>query len=188
VTGTTEEEVRTTVEKLLARGGAMRRAKFMATIDYIRAMHAESAALSNAARHGVSVRDCTLYVTTFPCHDCAKQIIADGIRRVVYIEPYTKSLAQAFYDKQISVDGTGSSEESVSFEPFVGVAPRRYRELFAMADDRKDVAGKYHPWDKDTAVPRLPETQVGLSARSAGEKTELQAFDELVARENLMPV
>jgi hypothetical protein len=144
--------------------------------------------LSNAARHGVSVRNCTLYVTTFPCHDCAKQIIADGIRRVVYIEPYTKSLAQTFYDKQISVDGSNPSKETVTFDPFVGVAPRRYRELFVMADDRKDLAGNYHPWDKETAVPRLPETQVGLSARSAGEKTELRAFDELVARKNLRPV
>lgn len=188
LTGVTEEQASATAGKLLERGGPMRRAKFMATIDYIRAMHAEAAALSNAARHGVSVRDCTLYVTTFPCHDCAKQIIADGIRRVVYIEPYTKSLAQTFYEKQISVDGSNSSTETVSFEPFVGVAPRRYRELFAMTDDRKDVAGKYHPWDKDAAVPRLPETQVGLSARSAGEKTELRAFDELVAKEHLTPL
>ena len=129
-----------------------------------------------------------MYVTTFPCHDCAKQIIATGLHRVVYIEPYTKSLAQEFYDKQIDVDGSNASPYTVKFEPFVGVAPRRYRELFAMGAARKDPAGRYRAWNKDDAVPRLPETFAGSSARSAGEKAELEAFDELVAHHTLSPL
>jgi cytidine deaminase len=133
LTSMTEDDAYAAAETmLLGRGAIMRKAKFMSTIDYIRAVHAEAAALSAAARHGTSVAACTLYVTTFPCHDCAKQIIASGLDRVVYIEPYTKSLAQKFYDKQISVDGSNPSADTLIFEPFVGVTPRRYRELFAM--------------------------------------------------------
>jgi deoxycytidylate deaminase len=172
ITSVSEAQVREiAIAMLRDRGGIMRRAKFMATIDYIRAMHAEAAALSNAARHGIATEGCTLYVTTFPCHDCAKQIIADGLRRIVYVEPYTKSLAQKFYGQQINVDGANVSSETVSFEPFVGVAPRRYRELFSMTDARKDLTGTFRAWNKTTAVPRLPETQAGLAARRAGEKT-----------------
>lgn len=188
VTTLSEDDARAAAEHmLLERGSLLRRAKFMATIDYIRAMHAEAAAFANAARHGVAVRGCTMYVTTFPCHDCAKQIIADGIHRVVYIEPYTKSLAQSFYAKQIDVDGSNPSQETVRFEPFVGVAPRRYRELFAMSGIRKDASGRYREWDKSAAVPRLPETLAGASARSAGEKAELRAFDESLEKLGLKP-
>ena len=184
----TKEDVHAAAETmLLGRSAIMRRAKFMATIDYIRALHAEAAALAAAARHGLSVARSTLYVTTFPCHDCAKQIIANGLARVVYIEPYTKSLAQKFYDTQIDVDGSNPSPDTVKFEPFVGVAPRRYRELFAMAGRRKDAAGRYRAWNKDEAVPRLAETVARSSARSAGEEAELSAFGETIANAGLTP-
>ena len=176
------------VSMLRDRSNTMRRARFMATIDYIRAMHAETAAFASAVLHGLSVNGCTLYVTTFPCHDCAKQVIAVGIHRVVYNEPYTKSLAQQFYGTQIDVDGAGRSEKKVAFEPFVGVAPRRYRELFAMDGARKDADGKYRQWSADEAVPRLPETLAGDSARRAGEAVELKAFDERIAYHTLTPV
>ncbi|MDN3612645.1 hypothetical protein QWZ16_23945 [Vibrio ostreicida] len=29
-------------------------------------------------------------VRLFPCHNCAKHIVASGIKRVVYVEPYPK--------------------------------------------------------------------------------------------------
>lgn len=44
--------------------------------------HAERNAIYNAARIGVSVSDCTLYVNRYPCADCARAIIQSGIRRV----------------------------------------------------------------------------------------------------------
>ena len=45
--------------------------------------HAELNAVlnSNADLHG-----CTLYVTLFPCNECAKAIIQSGIRRVIYLD------------------------------------------------------------------------------------------------------
>ncbi len=48
---------------------------------YTYVVHAEANAILNA---NSSVRDCTLYVTLFPCNECAKLIIQSGIKKVVY--------------------------------------------------------------------------------------------------------
>src|SRR5205807_7486580 len=74
------------------------------SIEYFRAVHAEMAAIVDAARRGVPICDAVLYTTTFPCHDCAKHIVAAGIQRVVFIEPYPKSLAPELYLDSIAVD------------------------------------------------------------------------------------
>ena len=97
--------------------------------EYARAAHAEMDALLACARSGVSTRDSTLYCTTFPCHNCAKHIVAAGVRTVYYIEPYPKSRAITLHNDAIALD---SCEDKVSFLPFIGVAPRRYVDLFAM--------------------------------------------------------
>lgn len=51
-------------------------------------IHAEQNCLSFAAKNGVSTDGCTLYITTAPCVNCAKIIIASGIKKVVYKEIY----------------------------------------------------------------------------------------------------
>jgi len=45
--------------------------------------HAERNAIYNAARSGAALAGCTIYVTRFPCADCARAIIQSGIARVV---------------------------------------------------------------------------------------------------------
>lgn len=45
--------------------------------------HGERNAIYNAARVGVPINGCTLYVNRFPCSDCARAIIQSGIQRVV---------------------------------------------------------------------------------------------------------
>ena len=46
--------------------------------------HAERNAIYNAARIGVSTRDCRMYLTCgTPCSDCARGIINSGIRRII---------------------------------------------------------------------------------------------------------
>ncbi len=45
--------------------------------------HAERNAIYNAARIGVALKGCTMYVTHVPCADCARAIIQVGIERVV---------------------------------------------------------------------------------------------------------
>lgn len=44
-------------------------------------VHAEANAILNST---VSLKDATLYVTKFPCNECAKLIIQSGIKEVVY--------------------------------------------------------------------------------------------------------
>lgn len=51
-------------------------------------IHAEQNCLSFAAKNGVSTDGCTLYITTAPCVNCAKIIIASGIKNVIYKEIY----------------------------------------------------------------------------------------------------
>ncbi len=54
----------------------------------IRTVHAESNAILQCAKFGVSTRDADLYVTHFPCLQCTKQIIQAGITKVIYAESY----------------------------------------------------------------------------------------------------
>ena len=106
--------------------------------EYCRAVHAEMDAITGAARKGTSVRQATMFVTTFPCHNCAKHIIASGIMTVYYIEPYEKSLALALHEDAVSTD-TG---DGVKFLPFEGVSPRQYQNRFSAKTEKKK-SGKY---------------------------------------------
>ena len=51
--------------------------------------HGEENAIVQAAYHGISVKDATLYTTFSPCLLCAKMIINAGIKEVVYKERYS---------------------------------------------------------------------------------------------------
>jgi dCMP deaminase len=46
-------------------------------------VHAEPNAILNAT---VSLKNATLYVTLFPCNECAKLIIQSGIKELVFLE------------------------------------------------------------------------------------------------------
>ena len=51
--------------------------------------HGEENAIVQAAYHGISVKDATLYTTFSPCLLCAKMIINSGIKEVVYHQRYS---------------------------------------------------------------------------------------------------
>ena len=51
-------------------------------------IHAEMNAIIWAARKGISIEGATIYVTLEPCSECSKNIIASGIKRIVYLKPY----------------------------------------------------------------------------------------------------
>lgn len=51
--------------------------------------HAEENSIVQAAYHGISVKDATLYTTFSPCLLCSKMIINSGIKEVVYHQEYT---------------------------------------------------------------------------------------------------
>lgn len=57
----------------------------------INEIHAEMNALMYAAKNGIPVQDCTIYVTHKPCNECMKNISQSGIKRVVYLNDYKHS-------------------------------------------------------------------------------------------------
>ncbi len=57
-------------------------------LDECLCSHGEENAITQAAFHGVSVRDSTLYTTFCPCLICTKMIINSGIAEVVYNADY----------------------------------------------------------------------------------------------------
>ena len=52
---------------------------------YLYVCHAEFNAILNT-RDGTALKDCTIYVTLFPCNECAKAIIQTGIKNVIYLD------------------------------------------------------------------------------------------------------
>jgi len=62
--------------------------------ELCRGIHAEQNAIIQAAYHGVSVKDASLYCTTQPCSICAKMIINAGILKIYYRSGYDDQLAR----------------------------------------------------------------------------------------------
>jgi len=55
-------------------------------IKYPLICHAEENAIMHAARIGISLKDCTAYVTWPPCTRCARSLIQAGISTIIYPE------------------------------------------------------------------------------------------------------
>ncbi|CAE6741234.1 anti-phage dCTP deaminase [Candidatus Nitrotoga fabula] len=119
-------------------------------IEFSRSIHAEMDAIVSLALKGTgSTKDGTLFTYTFPCHNCARHIVAAGIKTVYYLEPYEKSLALDLHSDAIAIDGIDAGGEAgatgdrkVRFLHFEGVAPRQYLNMFTPSGERKDKAGK----------------------------------------------
>jgi cytidine deaminase len=128
------------------------KARIFDIIEFGRIIHAEMSAICDAARKGLAVQGGTLFCTTFPCHLCAKHIVAAGIKRVVFLEPYPKSYAWKLHRDSIEVDQRGHSSK-VSFEAFIGVSPVRYRDLFEKKNRKKD--GVAQKWNRGRPEPLI---------------------------------
>lgn len=64
--------------------------------EICRGLHAEQNVLLQAAKHGVSVRGSSIYITNAPCSICAKMIINAGITEVIIADSYPDSMAKKF--------------------------------------------------------------------------------------------
>lgn len=126
-------------------------------LEFSRAVHAEMDALLSAGRKGATTTGSRLFVTTFPCHYCARHIVSAGVDEVQFIEPYPKSQALTLHRDSIQFEkgikpwirpsdprrqlesASGEKEEPrVLFRPFTGVAPRMYRRAFQKDRELKD--------------------------------------------------
>lgn len=90
-------------------------------LDLCRSVHAEENSILGLSRNGraVSLNECTLYTTTFPCRLCAKEIVTVRMREVVYLEPYPDPAA-----KEILKNG------KVPTRFFEGITYRAYFRIY----------------------------------------------------------
>ncbi|WP_034602887.1 anti-phage dCTP deaminase [Maridesulfovibrio frigidus] len=140
----------------------LKKAGISGLIEFSRAIHAEMEAILSAARTAKNgLNGGTIYVTTYPCENCVKHILAVGIKRLVYIEPYPKSRAKDFFEDFI-VDDNGEPlpEDKLVFSQFTGISPQAYALLFKKWFERKDKSGNYKTRDGDI----LPVTSVYLDS------------------------
>lgn len=131
-------------------------------IEFSRAVHAEMDAITKVAREGGrSLHGAFLYTTTYPCHNCARHIVAAGIRAVYFVEPYEKSLAEKLHADAIDHEPQVEPEWSesnpfykVAFIHFEGVAPHRFASLFLSKEDRKDKVERLSARQEASVYPR----------------------------------
>ena len=69
----------------------------------VRTVHAEVNALLQAAQHGVSIKEATLYTTMSPCWDCFKAAVNGGIRCIVYLVEYRTIERQLEFAKDLGI-------------------------------------------------------------------------------------
>jgi dCMP deaminase len=62
-------------------------------------VHAEQNAVIQAAYFGVSIKDATIYTTTYPCVMCTKILVNAGIREVVYKDDYVDPLSKEILEE-----------------------------------------------------------------------------------------
>ena len=64
--------------------------------ELCRGLHAEQNAFLQAALHGTSLKDASLYSTTQPCIICAKMIINAGIKEIIIKGDYPDKMSKNF--------------------------------------------------------------------------------------------
>jgi hypothetical protein len=88
-----------------------------------------------------------------------RHIIGSGIKRVVYIHPYAKSLARELHDDVLifEPERRGYADGKVVLEQYVGVAPRVYPQYFDFGQtSRKEERGRaMTTGSSDVATPRV---------------------------------
>ncbi len=182
------------LENLLGRtlSHVLERSPISDLTEFGRVVHAEMEALLSCARKGISTVGSSLFSTTFPCHNCAKHIVAAGVDRVVFIEPYLKSRAMTLHNDSIELAypnplniSSNKRPAKVQFEPFVGVGPRRFFDLFSMNIGigtpmlRKHGPSKAKKWTDTDAKVRIEMTADSYLDR---EKASAKSFNEKIAK------
>ncbi|MGT2503256.1 anti-phage dCTP deaminase [Bradyrhizobium guangxiense] len=124
--------------------------------EFSRSIHAEMESILAVAREGRhSLVGATMFTTTYPCHNCARHIVAAGISKVIYIEPYRKSLAIALHNDAITEDPEDRAK--VVFQQYDGISPHLYLRLFRPSMPRKQ-DGHFARQPAEVALPvfRVP--------------------------------
>ena len=170
---------------------SLRDTRVASLIEFTRCLHAEQAAIINAARGGVSTQGAALYSTTFPCHECAKMIVGAGISEVHYIEPYPKNLVDRLFRNEIDTspenktdNGEVQKGKKLPFFQFTGIAPRWYSQAFRAQDRR--VGNELIDFVRSQAYPRSNDwIQVAVEELESGVIESItETIDEMVASQD----
>lgn len=157
------------ITKLVA---AIKKSRIRELIEFSRAVHAEMLAIILASqRAGNRVINGKLFCTTYPCHNCARHIVAAGIREVYYIEPYRKSLAVKLHSDSITEDEL--QRDTVRILMYDGISPKRYLEFFQMIPNSRKLDGKKISEPRKTSIPK---NTISLQAIPILEKTVTQTL------------
>lgn len=173
---TTFEEISKTFAKILSKTDIRN------LLEYSRAVHAEMHAIIKGSQlTGDKMKNGKLFVTTYPCHHCARHILLAGIKEIYYIEPYAKSLCLSLHE-----DSFTESEEDVLTEGkgkvklllYDGVAPRSYLDLFTMSSRtaRKETANGIKISNKLNSYS--PRKRITLQALSTLEEQSVFTLQE----------
>lgn len=152
--------------------------------EFHRTVHAEMQAIISATRSGVSTKGGSIFVTTFPCHNCAKHIVSAGILNVIFVEPYPKSLAERLHQDALTVVEDGSQViDKVSVRPFLGIGPRRFNDLFSMklssgTDVKRKAGFVAKSFIRQTAPMRFLSPISPADIERSAEKLFLEEFKE----------
>lgn len=142
-------------------------------IEFSRSIHAEVHAILGASQlSGDRIRGSSLYCNVYPCHSCARHIVAAGISEVFYIEPYRKSLATKLHYDAITEDD--SDQNRVRILPYDGVAPTRFLKFFRVPQNSRKKDGKMIKVDPKKASPRVDKTLQALPELEALVVKELR--------------
>ena len=165
---------------------SLKDARAASLIEFTRCLHAEQAAIINAARGGVTTQGAALYSTTFPCHECAKMIVGAGISEVHYIEPYPKSLVGRLFRNEIDTspniigdDSEVKKGKKLPFFQFTGIAPRWYSQAFRVQERRTGnrlidfVRSEANPRSNDWIQIAVEELESGVIESIAETLTEM---------------
>ncbi|MEZ4526841.1 MAG: cytidine/deoxycytidylate deaminase family protein [Desulfobacterales bacterium] len=80
--------------------------------ELCRGIHAEQNAIIQAAYHGVSIKDASLFCTNLPCAICAKMLINAGIKTICYKSGYADPLSvEMFREAGVQVTKFPSSDQ-----------------------------------------------------------------------------
>lgn len=155
--------------------------KLSGRIEFSRSIHAEMHAILNAGlNNGIRMKNGKIFITTYPCHSCARHIIATGIKEVYYIEPYRKSLAVKLHNDSITEHESEQSNK-VRILMFEGVAPSRYMGIFKAPPESRKQNGKMPSLDMTSVKPRFAKT---LEAVPVLESLKVKELEDL----QLIPV
>jgi len=159
------------------------RKSFKDLIEFSRAIHAEMhAIITGSQKAGSRMRGGKLFCTTYPCHNCARHIIAAGIEEVYYIEPYDKSLGVKLHSDALTEDE--DSKDKVKILMYDGVSPNRYLSLFKLSIGPRKVKGvgtMVKP-DKATAKPKETKSLEAIETLESSVTKSLEARLEQIGK------